>query len=25
MDDVLWFHNACQYWDENVFCSKAIV
>ena len=25
IDDVLWFHNACQYWDENVFCNKAIV
>lgn len=25
IDDILWFHNACQYWDENVFCQEAIV
>lgn len=25
LDDVKWYHNACQYWDENVFCDKAIV
>jgi len=25
MEDVLWYHNACQYWDDNVYCDKAIV
>ena len=25
MDDVWWFHNSCQYWDEDVLCQKATV
>lgn len=25
MDDVWWFHNACQYWDDNVFYPRAVV